>query len=553
MRTIAAWLSVTSMLLAASISCSAQESSKFEIDQLRAQMEKQQGRIEALESALAAQQQLLIKIVSANREQATLIPPVDSSTANLKNAMFEVQTQENTMPQREPRTQLPETKKVEDELQRGPEIANITPTTPALSLGPAKLRFIGYAALSNVYRSTNTGGNVATGFGSLPFDNTVVGNTSEFRFSAQNSRLALRADADLKSSKVAGYFEIDFLGQVPGNVAAAGPSNYGPRMRQAWFDFNKGKWEITGGQLFSLITPLKNAISPWPGDVSITQVIDQNFVAGLVWGRSPQVRIVYHYSDAVSFGFSAENPEQQVGTSVVFPSALASTLDAQYNTGSQGLSVPNAAPDFLVKVSFDSKPAGHVTHIDIGGLMREFRNYAPFEGNGISGHNHGFGVGGNVNATFDLAKGYRLVLNAFAGSGAGRYIGGLVPDVIVRADGQISPIKSYSCVSGLEVAPSTRTGFYVYYSGLYGQKNVARDTDGSFIGWGFPGASNAADRNVQEISPGFSHTFWKQENLGSVQLGVQYAYVFLHPWVAGTGPSNAQTHMVLGQIRYNLP
>ncbi|PWT71611.1 MAG: hypothetical protein C5B46_07930, partial [Proteobacteria bacterium] len=189
------------MLVGASISCSAQESSKFELDQLRAQVEKQQARVEALESVLAAQQQLLIKIVSANREQAMLIPPVDSSIANLKDAVYEEQTQQNTRPQREPRTQLPETKKVEDELQRGPEIANITPTTPALSLGPAKLRFIGYAALSNVYRSTNAGGNVATGFGSLPFDSTVAGNTSQFRFSAQNSRLALRADADLKSSR----------------------------------------------------------------------------------------------------------------------------------------------------------------------------------------------------------------------------------------------------------------------------------------------------------------------------------------------------------------
>ena len=49
--------------------------------------------------------------------------------------------------------------------------------------------------------------------------------------------------------------------------------------------------------------------------------------------------------------------------------------------------------------------------------MREFRNYAPFEGNGVSGHNYAFGGGGNINASFDMAKAYRLVLNAFAGSG----------------------------------------------------------------------------------------------------------------------------------------
>jgi len=552
MRVIAVFLSVISMLVTASTNVSAQASSTSDVDSLKAQVEKQQARIEALESALAAQQQILMKIATANPQTGTLIPAVDHSTADLTTAIYEVKTHENVTQQQE-QPPLPPKAQKEDELQRGPEIANVTPTTPALNLGPAKIRFLGYAALSNSYRSTNSGGNVATSFGSLPFDNTVAGNTSEFRFSAQNTRLAMRVDADLKSSKVAGYFEMDFLGQVPGDVAAASPGNYGLRMRHAWFDFEKGKWELTGGQLFSLITPLKGAISPWPGDVSITQVVDQFFVAGLVWGRSPQIRVVYHYSDAVSFGFSAENPEQQVGSSVVFPSALAPTLGTQYNTGSQGLKVPNAAPDFLVKASFDGKLAGHAAHLDVGGVMREFRSYAPFEGNGVSGHNHGFGGGGNLNASLDVATGYRLVLNAFAGSGAGRYIGGLVPDVIVRANGDISPIKAYSWVSGLEIAPSTRTGLYVYYSGVYGQKNVAVDTDGSFIGWGYPGASNAADRTIQEVTPGFSHTFWKQENLGSVQLGIQYSYLVLHAWVAGTGPGEAHAHMILGQIRYNLP
>jgi hypothetical protein len=529
-----------------------QNSVASDIDQLKIQMAKQQKRIEALESALALQQEALVRASIASTKPIVSVA-IQRSADDSPIIEHEVHKQNVFIQEHSQQPLSPKSQKVEDDLQRGPEIADITPTTPTLNLGPAKIRLIGYAALSNIYRSTNSGGNVATSFGSLPFDNTVAGNTSEFRFSAQNTRLAMRADADLKSSKVAGYFEIDFLGQVPGNVAAASPSNYGLRMRQAWFDFQKGKWEITGGQLFSLITPLKNTISPWPGDVSISQAIDQNFVAGLAWGRSPQLRIVYHYSDAVAFGFSAENPEQQVGSSVAFPSALAPTLGTQYNTGSQGLAVPNAVPDFLVKASFDGKFGGHAAHLDLGGVMREFRNYAPSEGNGVSGHNYAFGGGGNLNATFDVATGYRLILNAFVGSGAGRYIGGLIPDVIVRANGDISPIKAYSWVSGLEIAPSPRTGLYVYYSGVYGQRNVALDTDGSFIGWGYPGASNAADRTIQEITPGFSHTFWKHDNLGSVQFGVQYAYVVLHPWVAGTGPGEAHTHMVLGQMRYNLP
>jgi hypothetical protein len=225
---------------------------------------------------------------------------------------------------------------------------------------------------------------------------------------------------------------------------------------------------------------------------------------------------------------------------VVFPAALALTLNTQYNVGTNGLEVPNMTPDFVLKGSFDGKLGGHTAHLDVGGVMRVFRNYAPYQGNGISGHNYAFGGAGNVNATLEVAKGYRLLVNTFAGDGAGRYIGGLVPDVIVRAKGNISPIKSYSWLSGFEIAPNELTGLYLYYSG-------------NFIGWGYPGASNVAERYIQEFTSGFSRTFWRHENLGSVQLGTQYAYLFLHPWVAGTGPSAAHSHMVFGQVRYNLP
>jgi len=557
MKATAALLFVFFFLLTSSAVMLAQESSATDIDQLKAQMrlqqkllEKQQEQIQALESALAEQQRMLTKVAQGNAYGA-LSAPVTGDPATDRNA--DVKTQDKLASPPEQQLLSPEAQKVEEELQRGPEIADVTPNTPALNLGPAKVRIIGYAGLTGLFRTTNSGGNVGTNFANIPFGDSAPGNTSEFRLSSQSTRLAVRADADLKSSKVAGYIEMDFSGFVPGNVAVTSTS-YGLRIRQAWFDYSKGKWELTGGQLFSLLTPVKKSILPWPGDVSITQVVDTNYVPGLVWGRYPQVRMVYHYSDKAAFGFSLENPEQQVGESgVVFPTLLVSTLEAQYNVGTNGLETPNMTPDFVLKGSFDGTFGGHAAHLDVGGVMRVFRNYAPYEGNGVSGHNHALGGGGNVNATFEVATGYRLVVNGFAGSGAGRYIGGLVPDVIVRANGDISPIKSYSWVSGLEIAPNKRTGLYAYFSGVYGQKNVALDTDGNFIGWGYTGASNAANRYIQQVTTGLSHTFWSHENLGSVQLGIQYAYLFLHPWVAGTGLSAAHSSMVLGQVRYNLP
>ena len=69
-----------------------------------------------------------------------------------------------------------------------------------------------------------------------------------------------------------------------------------------------------------------------------------------------------------------------------------------------------------------------------------------------------------------------------------------------------SPINAYSWVGGFEIAPNKMTGFYAYYSGLYGEKNQAIDTTGSYIGWGYSGASNGADRYVQEFTTGYSRT-----------------------------------------------
>ncbi len=268
------------------------QSSATEIDELKAEMsvqqkllEKQQAHIEALESALAAQQKILVEVVHGGANGDRLVPAVDP-TVDPKVEASGGQAQKNlTVPQNPPLTQ--EQEKVEVELQRGPEIADVTPHTPAIQLGPVEVRIIGYPAITTVYRSTNSGGNVGTSFTSLPFSNTVPGNTSEFRLSTQSTRLALRLDADLQNSKMAGYFEMDFHGVDPGNVAV-NSSSYGFRLRQAWFDYSKGKFEITGGQLFSLMTPVKRDILPWPGDAAATQVIDTSHVPGLVWGRFPR-------------------------------------------------------------------------------------------------------------------------------------------------------------------------------------------------------------------------------------------------------------------------
>ena len=169
------------------------ENLKLIVDQQQKALEQQQAQIQALQSALTEQKKVLVSLVQGAASSDTANPPIYPKTDN----QLQVQNQPSSVPnEQQPLT--PQQTQVEEELQRGPEIADVTPTTPALQLGPAKIRLIGYPALTSVWRSTNNGGNVATNFNNIPYDNTVPGTTSEFRLSPQSTRLALRVDADLK-------------------------------------------------------------------------------------------------------------------------------------------------------------------------------------------------------------------------------------------------------------------------------------------------------------------------------------------------------------------
>src|SRR5689334_6604216 len=43
----------------------------------------------------------------------------------------------------------------------------------------------GFVDFENVFRTTNTGSNIATGFGAIPFSNTVQGHLTEYRSTGQ--------------------------------------------------------------------------------------------------------------------------------------------------------------------------------------------------------------------------------------------------------------------------------------------------------------------------------------------------------------------------------
>jgi hypothetical protein len=216
-----------------------------------------------------------------------------------------------------------------------------------------------------------------------------------------------------------------------------------------------------------------------------------------------------------------------------------------------------------VKLALD--PVKQV-HFEIGGVERNFKVYNPGAAAVTgppavaavpAGSFSMEGGGGFVNLHVEPVKGFRLLTNNFWGAGVGRYIFGQAPDVIVHADGSLSPVHSGSTVTGFEFTQK-KTLIYAYYGGIYIMRNTAIDIGKTTptLGYGYSGAASGQNRSIQEITFGFNQTIWKDAKWGAVNFMGQYSYVVRDPWYVNfaTGqPPNATNNMVFFNLRYTLP
>ncbi|MGA3006448.1 MAG: hypothetical protein ABSE59_01025 [Opitutaceae bacterium] len=426
-------------------------------------------------------------------------------------------------------------------------------------IGGAKFTPFGFLDLTTVYRSTDVGSGIGTGFASIPYSNSAAGQLSETRFSAQNSRLGLKVNSNVGDAKVLGYVETDFLGQTPTAVSQTSNSDL-LRLRNYFVDVQLNDLEFLAGQDWSLLTPNRKGISPLPSDVFYTQDMDTNYQAGLVWARQPQLRLVYHPTDEFAFGLSAENPDQFVGTGVTLPTTNFSA--SQVDNGSNGVTTPNEIPDIIAKAAYDTKVADMPFHAEAAGLYRDFK-INTFNSGVINSDSSASGEGGSFNMDLGILPNLHLIENAFWSDGGGRYTGGLAPDFIVRpsrvAGGAytLSPVHSASGILGAEWQVLPKTQFYGYYSLEKISQNY-EPSGSSYLGYGYPttaaATAEAQNRRIDEYTLGWIQTFWKDPNYGALQLITQASYLDRKPWVLVSGtPSDTHLVMFYVDVRYVLP
>ncbi len=441
-------------------------------------------------------------------------------------------------------------------------------------IGDAKFTPGGFLDFVGFFRGTNSGG-IATSFGTIPYNNQVQGHSSETRLSSQASRIALKIETNAGANKVLGYVESDFVGNSAANQFVTSNAMT-LRMRMYLADVRRGKFEIMGGQAWSLMTPGRKGLAVLPGDLLIPMVGDANYQVGFPWARQAQVRFTYHATDNTALAVSIENPEQFIGNTgpstspaeVAFPFSYSAVLTPQFDA-SNNQNTPNLHPDIIVKIAHDRKVGTRNLHLEGGGIARSFKVNNLQVGNptGIF-TNHTLTEGGlTAGANFEAFKNFNLVSNAVWGAGTGRYLAGLGPDVVVRpvtvsstvTDVALSPIHSGSIMTGFEYQPVKTTVIAAYYGGVYFARNSFVDITSPlvtkpYIGFGGPSSPNYNNRAIQEGTLAVTQTFWKNPNFGALQFISQGSYLTRAPWfVAAGAPKNAHVFMSTAGIRYILP
>jgi hypothetical protein len=459
--------------------------------------------------------------------------------------------------------------------QKKQSINIVGPENPlSIKIGGATFTPGGFVDLTGIFRSRDVGSGLGTNFTILPYANTLpLGQLSEFRFTGQGSRLSLKVDAQpTESTAVTGYFESDFNGFEPANSNISTKSDTF-RLRLAFLQIRHGKWELVTGQTWSFLTPTRDGLSPYPENVFTALRLDTSYLAGLIYSRQPEIRVVYHPTNHWALGVALENPQQFVPSSVVFPTdGSTNFFSTQFDNGSSSTSaassavnptVPNLHPDIEARAAYDWKFGDRHFHIDASGVARSFKVYnnlvAPAATNTVTGGGEG------LNANFEVFKNFHLIGNSFYGDGVGRYIGGLGPDVVVKPGGTLSAIHAGSAVAGYEWQATPNFIVDGYYSGAYFFRDyflttkalgTPCGTSGTLycVGFGFPGSANTNNRDYQEGTIGFIPTIWSSPNYGKLQFISQFSYVVRTPWfVAAGAPKNAHAFITYVNLRYIIP
>ena len=554
-----------------------------QLDRMQQSIDAQQKQIEELrqqlqnkDQAVQQMQQRLDQSQSTATEAQTKADAAASQTAQQAQTVNQLSSDVTDLKQNTTNAalSLQETQKTVNEMQ-----SPLALHYKGITITPG-----GFLAAETVWRQRGVGGDINTPFTSIPFGGASNSNLSEFFASGRQSRISMLAEGKLKSAKLTGYVEADFLSA--GVTSNNNQSNsYTLRQRQAWGQaaLDNG-WTFTGGQMWSLITETKKGLDNRSEALPMT--IDPQYTVGFSWARQYGFRVTKNFNNKYWLGFAVENSQETLtahNASANFVVGQLGNSGGLYNAFNGNYSY-NPAPDFIVKLA--AEPG--FGHYELFGIYSRFRDRVypcattattsvcggvtgPSAALANNDSRDGGGFGANARWSV-MQKHMDIGLHAFGGDGIGRYGTSGLADTTVRPTGTLAPIRNYQGLATLEWH-YPKFDVYLNAGSEYDQRTYFLGTKD--VGYGAPTLNNSGcGTELPPGSGGFAPTspanctgdvrntiegtfgFWYRVYSGSkgkIQWGPQYSYVVKNTWSGTPGEPHAVDNMIFTSFRYYLP
>jgi hypothetical protein len=453
------------------------------------------------------------------------------------------------------------------------------PSTPAAETDePQSIRYKGvnitpggFLAMESVWRQRAMNADIYTNFNATPYPGAGEAHTSEWVPSARQSRLSVLVSGKTHFGTLKGFFEGDFLsaGITSNNLQS---NSYTMRVRQAWGQAESGHFIFTGGQMWTLLTEDKKGALA--GQEALPLFFDGNLHVGDTYIRQAGFRFQEAFRPWFTLALGLENSQYQFSASNAPSNFFFGSAGA-----SGGLNNPDAnytnqiAPDVIVKASFDPKYG----HYEIGGVARLFRDrYYPATPSAAGAQNDTKLGGGFVtNARFPVLPRVDLGLHLVAGDGTGRYGPALLPDITVKPNGTLEPLRNVQGLISVEGHATRKLDLFAYAGTEYAQRTYYVGNNGALVGYAPPSANNSgceteavptsntgyapgtgpclgATRAIEQGSLGWVYRIYNGP-AGRLQYGIAYSYLIRKGWTGVGGSPEAVNNLVYTSVRYYIP
>ena len=435
----------------------------------------------------------------------------------------------------------------------------------------------GFFAAESVFRTRTIQSDINSQYSALPFSNSPLAHTNEFRFTARQSRVALLAEGAITPTFVAaGYLELDFLAAA--NTANSNEANgFNPRVRQLYAQLDNADYgmHVVAGQIFSLATLNSKGITP-RNEVTPPS-IDGQYIPGFVWARQPGIRLTKDFNQKLWFSIAAEESQTTFATACPSGTNAPGTfgINGNFNNGNviSGINCSalgtgggfggdtnnfslNHVPDVIAKAAYEARIADRDIHAEVFGMYRDFYDRVSYTlpttgiGENQNRDTTGYGIGAGLILPV-IPRRLDFQASGLYGRGIGRYGTSGLPDTTFNSDGSLRPIREFTALGGFTYHATPAIDIYAFsgiekafrtysYSGNnatpfygYGAPTAIADTsagcglEANLIGNAQGGAAynpcTGATRAVFQVTAGFWDKIYKG-SFGEVRAGVQYQF-----------------------------